>query len=184
MKFLLSVLLSLHVHAVAHAGLRPQNSTQSPKSEVTLIELANPKYPPLARQARIIGEVRVRVEVGRGGEIQNVSILQGHPLFAEAVLESARRSRYECLDCPEQGSSVQLTYTFELREANCSDTQSRLDLEASGGVVQSHNAVTVSVIAPCVDHGPPGPNFVRPRARSAKCLSLWRCGSSRAFGMP
>lgn len=49
-----------------------------------------PAYPPLAKQARVEGDVVVRVDVRADGSPENISIESGHPLLKATVLESAK----------------------------------------------------------------------------------------------
>jgi len=53
-----------------------------------------PVYPPLARQARISGTVRLEAVIGRSGTIQSLHVTSGHPLLAQAALEAVRQWSY------------------------------------------------------------------------------------------
>lgn len=59
-----------------------------------LLNPATPAYPPLARQARVAGVVRLQAVIGRDGRIQEVQLLSGHPLLVKAALETVRQWRY------------------------------------------------------------------------------------------
>jgi protein TonB len=54
-----------------------------------------PVYPPLARQARISGQVRLEAIIDRQGRIQNLRVLSGHPLLVPAAIEAVRQWIYE-----------------------------------------------------------------------------------------
>jgi TonB family protein len=54
-----------------------------------------PKYPPLARQLKLSGKVRVEVIVSPDGRVKGTRILGGNPLLADAALEAIRMWRYE-----------------------------------------------------------------------------------------
>ncbi|MBZ5591807.1 MAG: TonB family protein [Acidobacteriia bacterium] len=54
-----------------------------------------PVYPPLARQARISGTVRLEAVIGRSGTIQSLQVTSGHPLLAQAALDAVRQWTYQ-----------------------------------------------------------------------------------------
>ncbi|HXP86465.1 MAG TPA: energy transducer TonB [Bryobacteraceae bacterium] len=60
-----------------------------------LIRKVVPVYPPLARQARIQGTVRLVGIVDRDGTIQQLRVLSGHPLLVEAALAAVRQWVYQ-----------------------------------------------------------------------------------------
>jgi TonB family protein len=97
--------------------------TETPQPEVVLIKLAPPVYPPLARQARIMGDVKVQVLIHKDGSIESAEALSGHPILKQAALDSAQKSTYECRGCKEPETSYSLTYTFGFRnDGGCADT--------------------------------------------------------------
>ncbi|MBY0505484.1 MAG: TonB family protein [Bryobacteraceae bacterium] len=59
-----------------------------------LIYQVKPVYPPLARQARIQGTVRLQAVIARDGTIQNLVLSSGHPLLVQSALEAVRQWRY------------------------------------------------------------------------------------------
>jgi TonB family protein len=54
-----------------------------------------PVYPPLARQARIAGDVMFRAQIGRDGTVQKLDLVYGHPLLVQAATDAARQWRYK-----------------------------------------------------------------------------------------
>ncbi|MGH9656941.1 MAG: TonB family protein [Bryobacteraceae bacterium] len=60
-----------------------------------LVTMVRPVFPPLARQARISGVVRLEAIINRDGTIQNLRVASGHPLLAPAALEAVRQWRYQ-----------------------------------------------------------------------------------------
>jgi periplasmic protein TonB len=62
--------------------------------EGNLIYRVQPAYPPLARQARIQGQVVLRAVISREGAIENLQVLSGHPMLAPAAVEAVRQWRY------------------------------------------------------------------------------------------
>jgi periplasmic protein TonB len=53
------------------------------------------QYPPLAKQARIQGVVRLNAIIGRDGSIQNLQVVSGHPLLAPAAIDAVKRWVYQ-----------------------------------------------------------------------------------------
>jgi TonB family protein len=54
-----------------------------------------PKYPPLARQLKLNGKVRVEVIVSPDGHVTGTRIIGGNPILANAALDAIRMWRYE-----------------------------------------------------------------------------------------
>jgi len=59
-----------------------------------LIKKVQPNYPPLARQARIQGQVLLQAEISKDGTIQNLQLISGHPMLAPAAIEAVKQWRY------------------------------------------------------------------------------------------
>ena len=62
--------------------------------EGNLIYRVQPAYPPLARQARIQGQVVLRAMISREGTIEHLQVLSGHPMLAPAAVDAVRQWRY------------------------------------------------------------------------------------------
>ena len=60
-----------------------------------LIRKVTPSYPPLAKQARIQGQVVLQAEISEDGTIQNLQLMSGHPMLAPAAIEAVRQWRYK-----------------------------------------------------------------------------------------
>jgi periplasmic protein TonB len=54
----------------------------------------NPTYPPLARQARISGQVVLRAVIAKDGSIENLTLVSGHPMLAPAAIEAVKQWKY------------------------------------------------------------------------------------------
>jgi protein TonB len=59
-----------------------------------LIHDVKPPYPPLARQSRIQGTVVLQAVIGKDGTIQNLQVVSGHPMLAQAALDAVKKWRY------------------------------------------------------------------------------------------
>jgi periplasmic protein TonB len=63
-------------------------------SEGNLVHKVLPAYPPLARTARIQGQVSLQAVISEQGAIENLRMLAGHPMLARAAIEAVRQWRY------------------------------------------------------------------------------------------
>jgi periplasmic protein TonB len=59
------------------------------------IRAPKPAYPPLAKQARIQGVVKLNAVIGKDGAIQDLKAVSGHPLLVPAALEAVRQWLYK-----------------------------------------------------------------------------------------
>jgi periplasmic protein TonB len=64
-------------------------------SQGLLIKKVQPNYPPLARQARIQGTVLLQAEISKDGTIENLRLINGHPMLAPAAIEAVKQWRYK-----------------------------------------------------------------------------------------
>src|SRR5215471_16792554 len=168
------VLLSITVLALIDVAAQSVTATHSGAS---LSKLYDPVYPPLARQARITGDVVLSLHIHQDGSVESVEVVSGHPMLKDAALQSAKNSEFQCPGCEDVMTGYSLIYTFgltnnerccELGEAPNGKQQGEL----KPGVFQAENHITVLAEPTCLCD----PSAIR-RVRSAKCLYIWRCGS-------
>jgi periplasmic protein TonB len=60
-----------------------------------LTNRVQPQYPPLARQTRISGTVKLHAIIGKNGEVTQLQVLSGHPLLVQAALDAVKQWRYQ-----------------------------------------------------------------------------------------
>jgi len=60
-----------------------------------LVNKVQPLYPPLARQTRISGTVKLHAIIGKDGSVQQLAMVSGHPLLVQAALDAVRQWRYQ-----------------------------------------------------------------------------------------
>lgn len=60
-----------------------------------IINRVQPSYPPLARQTRISGTVRLHAIISKDGTIRELEVINGHPLLQQAALDAVRQWRYQ-----------------------------------------------------------------------------------------
>jgi len=62
--------------------------------EANLVHRVQPAYPPLARAARIQGTVVLQAIISKNGTIQNLQVLNGHPMLVRAAIDAVQQWRY------------------------------------------------------------------------------------------
>jgi tetratricopeptide (TPR) repeat protein len=63
--------------------------------EANLIKKVEAVYPPLAVQARISGQVRFTVIIGKDGSLLNIQLVSGHPLLVAAARDAVNQYVYK-----------------------------------------------------------------------------------------
>ena len=140
----------------------------TPETGVVLTKLSPPAYPPLARQARITGDVKIQIGIRQDGSLASAEVISGHPMLKQAALDSVQKSTFECRECSEALKSYVLTYAFQIRtDGDCCTGYDHVPK-----VNLSGNRIEVAAREICICD----PAAVRTRVRSAKCLYLWKCG--------
>ncbi len=75
-----------------------------------------PEYPPLAKMARIQGEVRLDALISKDGTIQNLKVISGHPLLVSAAMAAVQRWRYQPTllngDAVEVATEIDVNFTL------------------------------------------------------------------------
>ena len=59
-----------------------------------LVRRVQPTYPPLARQARIQGQVLLRAVISKDGSIENLQLVSGHPMLVQSALDAVKQWKY------------------------------------------------------------------------------------------
>jgi protein TonB len=85
--------------------------------EALLVRKVSPVYPPLARQARISGTVRLQAIIGIDGAIRELRVLSGHPLLVQSALDAVQQWRYRPTELNGQPVEVltQIDVNYTLR---------------------------------------------------------------------
>ncbi len=79
------------------AGRQPESVPRvgGQVQEARLIRRREPIYPPLARQARIQGVVRLEAVIGPDGRVEKVQAISGPPLLRQAAIDAVKDWVYE-----------------------------------------------------------------------------------------
>jgi len=81
-----------------------------------LIQKIEPQYPPLARAARVQGEVLLSAIIDANGQITNLQLVSGHPMLVPAAIAAVRQWRYKpyLLNGQPVEVETQITVIFSL----------------------------------------------------------------------
>jgi TonB family protein len=60
-----------------------------------LVVRIEPVYPPLARQTKITGIVKLHALIGKDGRITKLEVVSGHPLLIQAAMDAVKQWQYE-----------------------------------------------------------------------------------------
>jgi TonB family protein len=155
-----------------------------PQGQIILSELSPPIYPPLARAARVLGDVKIAVVIRQDGAVESAEVVSGHALLKEAALDSARKSKFECHECREVLTSYSILYTFgftttqhccQSQESSATGTEQGAEERAEITQLQNHVTILTEPLCIC---DPPADII---KVRSAKCLFLWHC--TKRYGL-
>jgi protein TonB len=80
-----------------------------------LLAAPDPVYPPLAKQARIQGDVLIDAVIDANGQVAEMQVVSGHPMLITAALDALRRWRYQPTILNDEPTSVQLVVTVRFR---------------------------------------------------------------------
>jgi len=81
-----------------------------------LIHEVKPSYPPIAKAARVQGQVVLQATISKGGQIENLRVVNGHPMLVQAALDAVKQWRYKpyMLNGEPVEVETQITVNFTL----------------------------------------------------------------------
>lgn len=146
-----------------------QSTQDSQRPHAIVDQLHLPAYPPLARQARIAGDVELEIKVRQDGTVASAKVISGHPMLVRAAIESATRSTFVCQGCGEGTTLYSLSYTFGFRvdpNATCVDGGSYVRARkclylwkcawhdapsSTGGIGEAPGRILILAVPACVE---------------------------------
>jgi hypothetical protein len=167
-----ATVLILTLLSAPYLTVNAQTVSGDASGQVVLTDLSTPKYPPVAREARVAGDETVLVKVRPDGTVESAVVESGPALLVlrQAATDSASKSNYQCRNCKEN-MAYRIVYAFKIVQgANCCNALTvvpRVEHHPEGPV-QSHVDIETEGLCTC----DPGAK----RVRSLKCLYLWKCG--------
>ena len=83
-----------------------------------LVKKVDPQYPEAARRDRIQGSVVLQVVIGTNGDVQNLTLVSGHPALVPAAIDAVKQWKYKPYRLNGQPVEVatQVTVSFQLQE--------------------------------------------------------------------
>jgi protein TonB len=75
-------------------------------AQANLVSSVPPRYPELARAARVSGVVILQAVISKEGVVESLNVISGHALLTEAAIEAVKQWRYK-----PQPTSVVTTIT-------------------------------------------------------------------------
>jgi TonB family protein len=184
MKRLLAVAVcavgALYAGLPAIAQDAPAQSTvpDAQQTNVVLVKLSPPVYPPMAQNARITGDVTIQLAIRKDGSVASAELFSGHPMLSPAALVSAKQSQFECKGCSAEVNSYMLTYTFQI-DGECHFGPHCEYVASPPKVEQSQGRVVLTGEPMC--ECDPAETITIVKHRSMKCLYLWKCGSGKEY---
>jgi periplasmic protein TonB len=115
------------ISQTSNLGAIPRFSAPTPPKRVRisqgvtkglLLARITPAYPPLARAARVEGEVVLAAIISKDGTIKNLTLVSGHPMLVPAAIESVSQWRYRpyLLNGEPVEVETTITVTFTLSQ--------------------------------------------------------------------
>lgn len=108
---------------LSDAGVQPASKLENvdrrrvsaEAAEGSLLHRVEPEYPEEARRRRIQGPVVLDVRAGRDGSIQEVKLVRGQRLLAEAAMAAVKQWRFKPLVVKGQAVEMETTITLNFR---------------------------------------------------------------------
>jgi TonB family protein len=73
----------------------PPTRISSGLAEANLIQKVDIPYPSMARVAYVVGDVVLQAIINKQGTIEDLTLVSGHPLLIQAVMDAVRQWRYK-----------------------------------------------------------------------------------------
>lgn len=83
------------------AGSEASSQVQQVSEEsaaARVLRRVDPEYPPEARQKGLQGQVVLDARIDRDGKVQNLTVISGDPILAEAAMKAVRQWQYQPFD--------------------------------------------------------------------------------------
>lgn len=108
-----SLFFSCAVLILIVSGSLARTINKAPNEAPMVVAAVAPILPPIARQARVEGDVKVEVKVDRNGTVQSTKVISGHPLVQKASETAATKWKFSALGQEPSVRTVQLIFRFD-----------------------------------------------------------------------
>lgn len=107
------------VNSTSHLNIAPKFVPATPQrvrvsqgvTKGLLIHRVEPPYPPLAKAARVQGDVILKAIIDRNGDIQDLQLIGGHPMLVPAAIAAVKQWHYKPYLLNGQPVEVETTIT-------------------------------------------------------------------------
>jgi protein TonB len=82
-------------------------------TEGLLTRKVQPTYPPLAKTARIQGDVVLNAVISKSGSIENLRVMSGHPMLVTSALDAVKQWKYKPYILNGEPVEVETTITVK-----------------------------------------------------------------------
>ena len=107
-RFLFALLLAALLMSGPGPVLRAQSAAGEGMRRV--VSEVKPKYPPLAKEMRLRGVVRLEAVIAPDGKVKQVRVIGGHPLLAAEAEKATLQMKFEA--APRETSQI-IEFSFE-----------------------------------------------------------------------
>jgi TonB family protein len=84
-------------------------------SDISVQRYELPKYPLIARTARVWGDVVLQLKLAPNGDVAEANVISGPPLLHQASVEAVRKWRFYCKSCKYSAAfEHQITFAFRI----------------------------------------------------------------------
>jgi TonB family protein len=97
-KFLGVITLLAALGVVGSLIYQPSTRAQETAPEAVKRKVKSkvmPDYPPLAKQMRVTGRVKIETTIAADGHVSNTRVVGGSPLLVNAALDAVKKWRFE-----------------------------------------------------------------------------------------
>lgn len=160
----------LLIWALAATRAQDAPSEKTPQMEHRITKLPLPSYPAMARAAHVWGSVELNLSIRQDGTVDSAEAISGPGMLRAAAVESAKHTQFECVGCAGTSGPFRVVFNYELTATNdCGEPNKSYPRI-------SELAGTVTIAGESAGTCDPEETVEKVRARSAKCLYLWKCG--------
>jgi len=168
------LLLLIALASLASAQIVPQRVRVADTiiSQQIITKVA-PVYPPLARQARIQGQVILRAQISKSGDVENLQLISGHPILAPAAIDAVKQWKYKpyLLNGEPVAVETSVTVNFTLSDKPAAEEPGGAG-EIPGGIPGDHASGVLGVVSSTPGNAPNGATRVRVSSAVAQGLLL------------
>ncbi len=111
-SFLISCVALILVGSIGSISFA-RSVSESLNEHPTVVAAVAPILPPIARQARVEGDVKVEVKIDENGNVQSTKVVAGHPLVSKASETAAKKWKFSPLGQEPSIRTVELTFSFD-----------------------------------------------------------------------